>query len=230
MDKKRRSILLILLAAVSASLLWPGQSQTAADNLLAQEKKIADRISKMKADPNNPYFLRSGLAAAEQEAIAKKPMETIKSLLQAEPQDADKILAQCYEILRQAPDTLSAQMAHWNIPSYLLLKDDRAGVRDALETYLAKYQASDSQKKEAYDKLSMLATKSQDWGAALYYAEKYLALEPSSWALMLTKARGLIKLGDVQTGERLLNRIINEAPGTVQAVLAQEDLKKLKGR
>ncbi len=228
MDKKGWSILLILLAAVSASLLWPGQHQTAADSLLVQEKKIADRISKMKADPNNPYFLRSGLAAAEQETIARKSMETIKSLLQAEPQDADKILAQCYEILRQAPDTLSAQMAHWNIHSYLLLKDDRAGVRDALETYLAKYQASDSQKKEAYDKLSMIAKKAEDWGAALYYAEKYLELEPSSWALLLTKARGLIKSGARGEGEKLLNKIIIGAPGSVQATLAQDDLNKLQ--
>ena len=228
MDKKGWNIFLPLLAAIGAPLLWSGQSQTATDNFSAQEKKIAERISMMKADPKNPYFLRSGLALAEQEAIAKKQSETVKKLLQAEPQDEDKILAQCYEILRQAPDTLSAQMAHWNIPGYLLRKDDLSGMRDALETYLAKYQASDSQKREAYDRLAMVASKAEDWGLALYYAEKYLELEPSSWALMLTKARGLIKSGARGEGEKLLNKIIIGAPGSVQATLAQDDLNKLR--
>jgi len=203
-------------------------NQTVADNIRVQEKKIAERMAKIKADPKNLYFLRSVFSTAEQEAIAKKHIEAIKKLLQAEPQDADKILAQCYEILRLAPATTSAQMAHWNIHSYLLLNDDRAGARDALETYLAKYQAVDSQKKEAYDKLAMIATKTEDWGAALYYAEKYLGLDPSSWALMLTKARGLIKLGAAGEGEKLLNKIISEAPGSVQATLAQDDLNKLR--
>jgi tetratricopeptide (TPR) repeat protein len=212
----------------SVSLLWPSQNQTIADNTRIQEKKIIERIARMKADPKNPFFFRSDLTVAEQEAIAKKHIEAIKKLLQAEPQDADKILAQCYEILRLAPAAPSAQMAHWNIHSYLLLNDDRVGARDALETYLAKYQASDSQKKEAYDKLAMIAAKSEDWGAALYYAEKYLSLDPSSWALMLTKARGLVKAGARGDGEKLLNKIIAEAPGSVQATLAQDDLNKVR--
>jgi hypothetical protein len=228
MNKNGRCFLLVLLAMASVSILWSSQNQTVADNIRAQEKKIADRMARMKADPKNLFFLRSDLALAEQETIAKKHIEAIKKLLQADPPDTDKTLAHCYEILRQAPATTSAQIAHWNIHSYLLLKNDRAGARDALETYLAKYQASDSQKKEAYDKLAMIATKAEDWGAALYYAEKYLGLDPSSWALMLTKARGLIKSGARGDGEKLLNKIITEAPGSVQATLAQDDLNKLR--
>ena len=228
MNKNGRCFLLGLLAMASVSILWSSQNQTVADNTRIQEKKIVERIVKMRADPKNLYFLRSDLTTAEQETIAKKHIEAIKKLLQAEPQDTDKILTQCYEILRRAPAAPSAQIAHWNIHSYLLLNDDRAGARDALETYLAKYQASDSQKKEAYDKLAMIATKTEDWGAALYYAEKYLGLDPSSWALMLTKARGLIKSGARSDGEKLLNKIISEAPGSVQATLAQDDLNKLR--
>ena len=228
MNNKWLGFLLGLLVAVGGPFMWSGQNQTSDDNALIQEKQIAERIAKMKADPKNLYFLRADLTTAEQEAIAKKHIEAIKKLLQAEPQDADKILAQCYEILRRAPAAPSAQMAHWNIHSYLLLNDDRAGARDALETYLAKYQASDSQKKEAYDKLAMIAAKSEDWGAALYYAEKYLGLDPSSWALMLTKARGLIRAGATGEGEKLLNKIIAEAPGSVQATLTQDDLNKLR--
>ena len=63
---------------------------------------------------------------------------------------------------------------------------------------------------------------------ALYYAEKYLLFDPSSWALMLTKARGLIRAGATGEGEKLLNKIIAEAPGSVQATLAQDDLNKLR--
>jgi len=228
MNRKERWFLPVLWALASGSIMWSGQSQTAADSNKIQEKKIEERVAKMKADPKNLYFLKSDLTAGEQEVIAKKYIESIKTLLQAEPRDADKILALCYEILRQAPAAPSAQIAHWNIHSYLLLKSDRAAARDALETYLAKYQASDSQKQEAYDKLAMIAAKSEDWGAALYYSEKYLGLDPSSWALMLTKARGLIKGGATGEGEKLLNKIIAEAPGTVQSTLAQDDLNSLR--
>jgi len=228
MNKNWLVFFLSLLFAMGSPLLGSGQNQTSADNARIQEKNIADRIAKMKADPKNLYFLRADLTTAEQEAIAKKHIDAIKKLLQAESPDADKILALCYEILHQAPDVPSAQIAHWNIHSYLLLKNDRAGARDALETYLAKYQVADSQKKEAYDKLAMIATKAEDWGLALYYAEKYLGLDPSSWALMLTKARGLVKSGARGDGEKLLNKIIAEAPGSVQATLAQDDLNKLR--
>jgi len=228
MNNKWLGFLLGLLVAVGGPFMRSGQNQTSDDNALIQEKQIAERIAKMKADPKNLYFLRADLTTAEQEAIAKKHIEAIKKLLQVEPQDADKILAHCYEILRQAPAAQSAQIAPWNIHSYLLLNDDRAGARDALETYLANYRTSDSQKKEAYDKLAMIAVKTEDWGAALYYAEKYLGLDPSSWALMLTKARGLIKSGAPGDGEKLLNKIIAEASGSVQATLAQDDLNKLR--
>jgi Type II secretion system (T2SS), protein G len=60
------------------------------------------------------------------------------------------------------------------------------------------------------------------------YAEKYFGLDPSSWALMLTKARSLVKSGARGDGEKLLKKIIAEAPGSVQATLAQDDLDKLR--
>ena len=217
-----------VLTAGGVAVLCSAQVQVVYDNTRVQEKKIAERIAGMKADPENPYFLRSDLTSAEQEAIARKHIESIKTMLRAEPRDADKILALCFDILRQAPAAPSAQMAHWNIHGYLLLKDERAAARDALESYLAKYQPAESQKKEAYDKLAMIATETGDWGAALYYGDKYLGLDSTSYALMLTKARGLVKLGAAGEGEKLLKRIIAEAPGSVQATLAQDDLNKLR--
>jgi len=228
MAGKSSRFLSVGLALVAVSFLCSAQSETVADRAKLQEKKIAERLARMKADSNNPFFAASSLPLAEQNALAEKHVEAIKKLAQAEPPDGAQIVEHCLEILRKAPASPMAQMANWNVHSYFLMAEDRAGAQSALESYLAKYKASESQKIEAYDKLAMIAAKSGDWGLALYYADQYLALNPSSYALMLTKARGLIKEGDAAAGEKLLQKIIAEAPGSVQAALAQGDLNTLR--
>jgi hypothetical protein len=74
----------------------------------------------------------------------------------------------------------------------------------------------------------MLASKLEDWGLSLYYAEKFLELDSTSFPLMLTKARALVKLGAKGEGEKLLRKIAQEAPDSVQRTLAEDDLKDLE--
>jgi len=203
------------------------RQQTAADLIKTQEKKVAERIVAMKADPANPYFAVSKLSPAEQNALADTNIEAITKLSQAAPRDIARIAELCLDILRRAPSSPKAQMAHWNSHLILLEKEDRMGTQAALESYLAKYKPPDSQRSEAYDKLAMLASEAGDSGLALYYSDLYLTLNPSSYTMMLTKARSLIKEGDAAAGEKLLRKIISEAEGSVPATLAKWDLNEL---
>ena len=218
----------LILAATAASGL--AQNPSAPGRTEVQAQKLAERIAQMKADPNNPYFAVSELPLAEQHAFAVKQIEAIKKLTAGESPDPSKIIDLCLEVLRRAPASPQARMAHWNIPAYFLMIDKREDAQAALESYLAKYNVPESQKLDAYDKLAVIAQKKDDWGLALYYADRYLALSPSSPSMRLVMVRGLIKQGDTAEGEKLLQRIIAEAPGTDQAVLAQRDLNALRSK
>ena len=226
-SKRLDRILSLGLILAASALPGLAQGPSDADRAKVQEQKVAERITAMKADPANPYFAASKLSPAEQNALADTALAAIDRLAKAEPPDTAGMEKLCLDILRRAPSSPRARLAHWALHALLLQRKERAGAQAALESYLAKYKASESEQAEAYDKLAMIAWEAGDSGLALYYSDRYLALNPKSYALMLTKARSLIKEGDAAAGEKLLRKIIAEAEGSVPATLAKWDLNAL---
>jgi len=213
--------------------LLPGAEFSSAANRKIQQKKMADRIARMKADPNPLFFYQSKKPQAEQEKLGASLLEEIKKMSKVsgfDSPDHGKIYQKICRILRQASNTKFAQMAHWNIHTYylgMLGKEDNDAAQAALESFLYKYDANEFMKREAYDKLSMFAAEKKDWGLALFYSDKYLELKPNHYPVLLNKARALIKLGAKVEGKKLLEKIVAESPGTVQYNLAQMDLDNL---
>ena len=232
MSRSKNRLTLVLAAGwiALAPMAW---GDVVSDNRSVQEQKLAERIQKMKDDPESLFFARSDLPMADQQKIASFHLEEIQKLSQTEGfdyPDPDKIFEHAREILLKAPDTGIAQMAHWNIHTHFLMNEDRASAAAALESYLAKYPGDDFHAREAYDKLTVFAQDIDDWGLSLYYADKVLESDPGNYALLLTKARALIRLGEKAAGQALLERIIREAEGTVQYNLAMTDLDELTNR
>ena len=139
-----------------------------------------------------------------------------------------RILHLTTEILLQAPDTEAARTAHWSIHGYFLVIHNPRGAGDALMTYLHKYDADKTVRKEAFDKLAGLAADEKDWDLALYYSEKGLEIEPDSPARLLSKARALVNLGFLTEGKALLHRVEKENPGSHEAATAATALKQLE--
>lgn len=219
------------VCAAGSFFLGSGQNPIVDENKKAQELKIAERIRKMKEDPKSLFFAKSKLAPAEQEKIAAKLLEDIRKATEVggmDSPDSAKILDLARQILLSAPDTRAAQMAHWNIHAIFMTLEDEDSAGNALESYLAKYPDDAGRALEAWDKLSVFAVHRQDWGAALYYADRILAKDPGRHPLLLTKARALIKLGAAREGETILKKIIRDAPDSVQARLAEDELKALE--
>jgi len=195
------------------------------------ETRIAAHIDSLKNTFENGYFARTDTPLKEQQAFAAVRVESIKKLLKTEGFDSpdySKIMELTQDILMKAPDTQFAQMAHWNIHTYWLIYENPWEARDALITYLDKYETDEFMKKEAYDKLSNFAADEREWDAALYYSEKYLAIEPDSYPRLLNKARALVNLGFLEEGRALLLRIVEEDPDSVQANLAALSLDELE--
>ena len=207
-----------------------GQAEFIIKNKAEQERKIHERIEIMKKDPEGLYFAKTGTTIDEQEKIAKDLLEKIQGLSKTEGfdyPDYDKILEHAREILIKAPDADVAQMAHWNIHSLFLMQENNEEAGKALESYVYKYPDDEFRVYEAYDKLCVFATDVDDWGQGLYYSDKILENDPTRYPLVLTKARALIRLGEKAAGKALLERIIEEAEGTVQYQLAVMELDEL---
>jgi tetratricopeptide (TPR) repeat protein len=213
-----------------------GQAELITKNKAEQERKIQERIEIMKQDPEGLYFVKTETPLAEQEKIAQDLLKKIQDLSKTEGfdyPDYDKILEHAREIFLKAPDTEAVQMAHWNIHTLFLMQEDSQEAGKALESYVYKYPDDEFRVYEAYDKLCVFATRMDDWGRALYYADKILENDPERYALVLTKARALIRLGEKAAGKALLERIIEKAEGTVQynlAVMELDELTALKGK
>ncbi|MBU4494294.1 MAG: type II secretion system protein GspG, partial [Acidobacteria bacterium] len=176
------------------------------------------------------FYARSELSSDEQEKIARLQLEEIQKLTKVEGFDSpdyDKIIEHAREILFKAPDTGITQMAHWNLHTLYMTVEDQSSAERGLESYIDKYPDDGERHHEAFDKLSVFAQERDDWGAALYYAEKILENTPDRYALVLTKARALLHLGDREGGQKLLERIIAEDEGSVQFNLAMMEMDDL---
>lgn len=228
MARKTQLYLPIGILICVASLL--GQTELITKNKAEQERKIQERIEIMKQDPEGLYFAKSETPLAEQEKIVQDLVKKIEDLYNTEGFDSpddDKILEHAREILLKAPDAEVVQIAHWNIHTLFLIQEDNQEAGKALESYVYKYPEDKYRIYEAYDKLCVFATDAEDWGLALYYADKILENDPERYPLIFTKARALIRLGDKAAGKALLERIIQEAEGTVQYNLALMELDEL---
>ncbi|MFH1945067.1 MAG: type II secretion system protein GspG [Acidobacteriota bacterium] len=215
---------------VCTGLVLSGQSDFISKNKSEQEVRLQKRIAAMKADPACLFYARSELSSDEQEKIARLQLEEIQKLTKVEGFDSpdyDKIIEHAREILFKAPDTRAAQMAHWNLHTMYLTVENQASAEKTLESYIDKYPDDGERHLEAYDKLSVFAQERDDWGAALYYADKILDNTPDRYALVLTKARALLYLGDREGGQKLLERIIEEDEGSVQFNLAMMEMDDL---
>ena len=228
MIKKTQLYLLAAILIFAGFLL--GQTELITKNNAEQEQKIQDRIENLKQDPESLYFTKTETPLAEQEKIAQDLVKKIEDLSKTEGFDSpdyDKILEYAREILIKAPDVEAVQMVHWNIHTLFMMQEDNLEARRALESYVYKYPDDEFRVYEAYSKLCLFATRVDDWGLALYYADKILDKNPARYPLVLTKARALIKLGERAAGKALLERIIKEAEGTVQYTLALMELDEL---
>lgn len=218
-----------LLAMVTPA---PFAQDVVAANRKAQEARLLERIDAMKADPQSLFFAVSTKAPAEQDAFAQRTIQQIQELSKTEGFDSpdyDRIVELAASLLRTAPDVPLVQMVHWNIHTLYLIQENTEAARAALESYLFKYPNDDEFRlREARDKLCVFATKREDWDAALYYAARILDEQPESWAHVLTKARALIRLGHQGMAVPLLERIIENAAGTVQYNLAVDELETLR--
>ena len=207
-----------------------GNAEFITNNQAKQEQKLRERIEIMKQDPKGLYFANTETPIAEQEIIAQDLLKKIQDLSKTEGFDSpdyDKILENSREILLKAPDAEVVQMAHWNIHGLFLIQEDDQEAGKALESYVYKYPDDEFRVYEAYDKLSVFAGRAEDWGRVLYYADKLLEKDPARYPLILTKARALIRLGEKAEGKALLERIIEEAEGTIQYNLALMDPNEL---
>ncbi len=224
-------ITLLSLAVMASGFPSIPQTMSIEEILKKAEGKISAAVDSLKKTPENPFFARTDAPLKTQEELAAVRAETIEKLLKTEGFDSpdyDKIMKLTTEILVKAPDTKSAQIAHWNIHTYFLIYENTRGAKDALMTYLYKYEADQSKRKEAFDKLSIFAAEEKEWDLALYYSEKYLALEPASNPRVLNKARALINLGFLAEGKTLLRRVEKENPDSVEANLARSALNELE--
>ncbi len=193
--------------------------------------RIAAHVQSLKDMPENPLFARTASPLQDQNNLAAARVETIKKLLEAGGSDAPdygRILGLTIEILSKAPDTPQARKAHWDLHRYYRIVGIPQADRDALATYLVKYKAGESEKKEAFGALAALAADEREWDAVLYYAEEYLALDPGSYPRLLDKARALVNLGFLDDGKALLRRIVGEDSGSAQAALAASALAELE--
>ncbi|MCJ7682425.1 MAG: type II secretion system protein GspG [Candidatus Aminicenantes bacterium] len=227
LKKLRASAIIFFICALFVS---SGQSDLVSKNKAEQEVRIQEQIAAMKADPYGLFYVRSELSSGEQEQLARKNIDEIQKLTNVEgfdTPDYDKIMALAREILLKAPDTRAAQMTHWNIHTIYLTVDDRDSAEKVLESYIDKYPDDEWTHQEAFDKLCVFAGKRDDWGTALYYADKILENTPDRYALVLTKARALLYLGDKEEGKKLLERILAEDEGSVQFNLAMMEMDDL---
>lgn len=207
-----------------------GQAELITKNKAEQERKVQERIEIMKQDPEGLYFAKTETPLAEQKKIAQDLLKKIQALSKTEGfdyPDYDKILEHAREIFLRAPDAEAVQIAHWNIHTLFLMQEDNQEAGKALESYVYKYPDDESRVYEAYDKLCVFATRVDNWGLALYYADKILENDPDRYPLVLTKARALIRLGEKTAGKALLERIIEEDEGTIQYTLASMELDEL---
>ena len=127
-----------------------------------------------------------------------------------------------------SPDSDIAHNTHWNIHLLYLTLEDQESAQKALESYIDKYPNEEMRVMEAFDKLSVFAVKQNDWGMALYYADKILEVNPDRFTLVLTKAMALLHLGQKESGKKLLERILNEDEGSVQYNLAMMEMDNLR--
>jgi len=232
---KTTFILSMMLAFLSACLL-PADNISAKQQeiILAQQQELDKRIVVMKSKAESLFFAKSTLALDEQEKIAKKDIEIIEKLSKVsgfDSVDYEQVYKHICNILRQAPDSKAAIMAHWQTHSYymhLLQKTDLNSAQDSLESFLTRSGLPEHIKKEAYDKLTIISSKEKKWGMAFYYASKYLELEPDHYPLLLVKARALANLGESAPAAKIFRRIIKEAEGTPQYFLASSDLEELE--
>ena len=232
-----RSGLWMVVIAILSAYVFAAASFSVERNHREQEKAFQERIEQLKKQGGCLYFEESNLSASQQESLAKKILEEIKAMSEVKGFDSvdhQGIFARIQKILREAPQTDAAKVAHWRIHVYfmsLLEKPDREQARIALETFLFKYgdKVNNFIRKQAYDKLSLLAKKAANWGRMLYYVDKYLALDPESLALRLSRARALTELGAPADAREILEKIVREAPGTVQYNLAMDLLDRING-
>jgi hypothetical protein len=210
----------------------PSRETLAVEEILKKaEDKIAASIDLIKKMPENPFFARTGTSLKEQQNLAAIRVEMIKKLLKpgsSECPDYGKILQLNRDILVKAPNTKSAQTAHWDLHKYNLIWGNTQGAKDALMTYLYKYETDKGHRKEAFDKLANFAANEKEWDMALYYSEKYLILEPDSYPRLLNKARALVNLGFLAEGKALLQRVAEANSASVEANLARSALKELE--
>jgi len=206
------------------------QTYTVEETLKKAEKKIAAAIDSFKKMPENPFFARTDAPLTEQQELAAFRVETIKKLLKTggpDSTDYGQILQLNTDILFKAPDTKSARMAHWDIYTYNIICGNTHGAKEALITYLHKYEAEKDKKKEAFDKLAGFAATDKEWDLALYYSEKCLALEPESYPNLLNKARALVNLGFLAEGKTLLQKVAEASPDSAAANRARSALNEL---
>ncbi|MCK5683600.1 tetratricopeptide repeat protein [bacterium] len=193
------------------------------------------KIQNMKKEVGSVYFAKSKLKLPEQEKIAEKLADETEDLLKDRGfivRDHDKIFKNMKEILLKAPDTKTAQIIHWKMHYYFFgLTDDGnedwLQVQTCLESYLTKFPDDEIHKKEAYDKLAMASEELKDWNTMLYYAELYLEKDPVHYPMLLNQGNALIKLGEVERGVEIMEKIIKESPHSVQYFLAKDELKTL---
>ncbi len=225
-----RIVISLLTLGVMACGSPSRQTYTVEKILNTAEHKIAATIDSLKQMSENPFFARTDAPLAEQRELAALRIETIKKLLETggpDSTDYSQILQLNTDILFKAPDTKSARMAHWDIYTYNLMCGNTLGAKDALMTYLHKYEAEKDKKKEALDKLGGFAAADKEWDLALYYSEKSLALEPGSYPRLLDKARALVNLGFLAEGKALLQKVAEASPDAETANRARSALKEL---
>ncbi|MGB7297102.1 MAG: hypothetical protein WBC70_16070 [Candidatus Aminicenantales bacterium] len=228
-------IWILLLALGVTAFGFPSAPQTVSieETLKKAEEKIAATVAALEEMPEeiNLFFARAKTQLDEQQDLAEARMGTIQKLLKTGgvgSPEYGRILQLTTEILVQAPDTKAARTAHWNIHAYFLAVHNPQGAKDALMTYLHKYDAEPLMLKEAFDKLANLAADEKEWDLALYYSEKCLEIELGSPPVLLNKARALVNLGFLPEGKALLQRIEKENPGSAEAALAGSALKELE--
>ena len=157
-----RIVISLLTLGVLACGSPSRQTLPVEETLKKAEKKIAADIDSFKKMPENPFFAQTDAPLTKQQELAALRVETVKKLLKpggTDSPDYGQILQLNTDILVKAPDTKSARMAHWDIYTYNMICGNTHGAKEALMTYLHKYEAEKDKKKEAFDKLGRFCSR-----------------------------------------------------------------------
>ncbi|MBN2135147.1 MAG: type II secretion system protein GspG [Acidobacteria bacterium] len=188
----------------------------------------------MKKDKDSIYYPKRRIfSIEEQEEIAREEVLEIHNLMKMDIpkiEKNNKIVKHLKTIISEAPHTLAAKKAHWELQNYLFDQRpevDTDEIQMAIESYLDIYKPTRNEYITAYGNLAGINANILNWERAYFYCERLLKIRSDSYPILLIQARSLIQLGFMEEGKEVLSRLFKEAKNTPQYSLATIEINNI---